>query len=106
MSWTPVLPAYRTSDGGALLVWCEHESQWHVHGAVSDTPGAGDGDRAAHCACPRSPLRSTGYVVREVGPLTPGLKRQHRPARGRHRCPEPCIIRPVRHTVPSTGSRA
>jgi hypothetical protein len=89
MTTTPVLPAYRSPSGLQLRVWCEHERCWHYHGAVGPEPGAGDGDRFSHCGCPCSPLRD-GYAVREVGPLTPQIEREHRESRGLHRCPEPC----------------
>ncbi|WP_405591289.1 hypothetical protein [Streptomyces sp. NBC_01092] len=85
MTSTPELPAYRSPLGHQLWVWCEHENRWHYHGAV-------EGDRAAHCACPCSPLKRTGYVLREVGPLTPEVRRRHRESRGRHACPAPCPV--------------
>lgn len=71
----PTLPAYRS--GAHLLVWCEHEHVWHYHGAVSDRPGDGDGHRVAHCLCPRSPYQDTGYVLAEVAPLSPAVRRAH-----------------------------
>ncbi len=76
----PTLPAYRV--GSQLWVWCAHEARWHYH-------GGGPGDRAAHCACPCSPLWRTGYVLDEVGPLTPAVRRRHRVSR-RHRCAGDC----------------
>jgi hypothetical protein len=90
MTQTPVLPAYRSAGGHQLWAWCDHEQRWHYHGAVGPAPGSGDGDRAAHCACPCSPLWRTGYVLREVGPLTREISRRHRPSRKRHACPGPC----------------
>jgi hypothetical protein len=80
---TPTLPAYRV--GGQLWVWCAHEQRWHYHGAVSPAPGAGNGERASHCACPASPL-SGRYSLVEVGPLTPAIRRAHRAVRRPHRC--------------------
>ena len=68
-----------------LKVWCEHERVWHIHGA-GDNPGDGDGYRAAHCRCPDSPLKATGYFLREIGAMTAEVRRAHRPSRG-HRCP-------------------
>jgi formylglycine-generating enzyme required for sulfatase activity len=85
---TPTLDAYRSPGGGQLWVWCEHEHRWHYHGAVGPAPGDGDGDRYSHCACRCSPLRG-GYALREVGPLTPAVRRAHH-ERARHRCPGDC----------------
>ena len=82
----PTLPAYRTRAGSQLAVWCEHEQRWHRHGAVSGTPGDGDGHRAAHCTCPNSPYDVHGYFVEEVGRLTTTVQRQHRETR-RAGCP-------------------
>jgi len=98
----PVLDAYRTPDG-QLAVWCEHDRRWHWHGAcdttapcprpkrrlvLAGTPcrcpvGNGDGHRVAHCLDPKSPYDTTGYVIREVGPLTPAVRRAHKPRRTR-----------------------
>lgn len=89
MSATLVVPAYRSPGGTQLWVWCAHENRWHYHGAVGPEPGDGDGPRAAHCACPCSPLRG-GYEVQEVGPLTRQIEREHPESRARHACPEPC----------------
>ncbi|MFF0094192.1 hypothetical protein ACFYSF_30120 [Streptomyces canus] len=91
MTAPPTLPAYRSPGGAQLWVWCEHESRWHYHGAVGPEPGDGDGDRFSHCGCPCSPLWD-GYALREAGPLTPEIQRQHRESRGRHACPAPCPI--------------
>jgi hypothetical protein len=64
----PVLDAYR--DGGQLAVWCEHDRRWHRH-------GTGDGHRGAHCTCPGSPYRASGYYLREAGALTPAAVAAH-----------------------------
>lgn len=89
----PTLDAYATNDG-LLLVWCDHEHRWHTHGRclgsmAVDCPhgqrqyegvpctcrvGSGNGHRVAHCACPRSPLKATGYRLREVGRFTAKIK--------------------------------
>lgn len=53
------IPAY--AHNGQYIIWCEHEDRWHYH-------GASEGARAAHCNCPRSPLRDGYRLV-----LTPGL---------------------------------
>ena len=45
----PVLEAYWNGSKG-LIVYCEHCSHWHVHGAGKDPlRGSGDGPRTAHC---------------------------------------------------------
>jgi hypothetical protein len=69
--WDPGDPTY-------LGVWCEHEGIWHWH-------GRGDGHVTSHCGCPKSPLYSRGYIIREVGPLTREVERSHRRAPGRGR---------------------
>ncbi len=71
----PVLDAY-LSDTGQLWAWCAHESAWHRH-------GRGDGHRRPHCLCRCSPYVSTGYQLREVGPLTREL------LQSRHSADEP-----------------
>lgn len=72
----PVLDAYRTRLGHQLAVWCQHEMRWHRHGSVGPNAGDGDGDRAAHCSCPNSPL-APGYMIHEVGPFTAAVRRAH-----------------------------
>ena len=67
---TPVLPAYRL--GSQLHVWCTEERTWHYHGSTFGTFGSGDGHRVAHCTNPRN---ANGYVLHEVGELTPDIKR-------------------------------
>ena len=91
----PVLAAWPSANGVTLLAWCPWCQVWHVHGrhgADSDCarrgcrcqlhggnhharlpctcpPGSGDGHRTAHCySLSRSPLKATGYVIREVRP--------------------------------------
>lgn len=100
------LDAYRTDDG-QVAVWCDHERRWHWHGGCDPTanpscphgrrahagvrctcpPGTGDGHRVAHCACPASPYRDGGYVLREVGPFTAAVRRDPGRRRSSHRCP-------------------
>ncbi len=71
----PLLPAY--ADGlGMLSAYCGHFRAWHWH-------GRGDGHRVAHCHRPGSPYDRTGYVLVEVGPLTPELRAQVRRTRTR-----------------------
>lgn len=89
----PILPAWPGPDGRTLQAWCPWCQVWHVHGrhgADADCgpacpcgmhggrhhsyrgpclcpPGSGDGHRGAHCySLSRSPLKETGYVIREV----------------------------------------
>ena len=66
----PVLNALRTANGVQLVIFCDHCRRWHRHGAVGPEFGRGDGHRTAHCIDKRSPYKHTGYVLREVGPLT------------------------------------
>lgn len=81
----PILPAYR--DGTTLLVWCAHERKWHTHGLGNGRAfGTGDGHRVAHCSCHGSPLYDRGYVIQEVGEMTPAIRRSARPTRG-YECP-------------------
>lgn len=71
----PVLHAWRAH--GLLYVWCTHCGVWHRHGAVSETPGSGDGHRVAHCVCPSSTFAANGYVLHEVGSFTADVRRAH-----------------------------
>lgn len=90
----PILDAYRSEDSVHLLVFCPHCMIWHRHGRCHGgctelrragrridpcecPPGSGGGLLGAHCSCQRSPYRDTGYVLREVGPLTDEVKRAH-----------------------------
>lgn len=54
----PVLPAYPAS-GTMMWVMCPHCLVPHYHGRR-------DGHRIAHCLDVASPLRRTGYILREV----------------------------------------
>jgi hypothetical protein len=45
--------------------------------------GTGDGQRVAYCRCPNSPYKNGGYVAKEVGPMTPAVRRAHRERRPR-----------------------
>lgn len=93
----PTLDAYRTPDG-QLAVWCDHDARWHYHGGcatkspcprpkgripLAGTPcrcpaGTGNGHRIAHCHDAGSPYDREGYVLREVGPFTPAVRRSRR----------------------------
>lgn len=67
----PTLEALRTRDGIQLVVWCKYCVEWHRHGAVGPTLGAGDGHRVAHCVDPdKSSYFHRGYFLKETGPLT------------------------------------
>lgn len=76
---TATLNAYRF--GSQLWVWCPHEQRWHYHGS------GGDERRGAHCTCPNSPFQETGYVLRDAGPLTPAIEREHGRPASVTRCP-------------------
>jgi hypothetical protein len=52
----PQLPAYPGSSPATWRIWCEWCKRWHTH-------TAGEGHRAAHCVCRRSPYRATGYML-------------------------------------------
>lgn len=56
-------------------VWCGECRRWHVH-------GSGDGYRRAHCTR-RTVYSSTGYVVRQEGPIPPRLRRDFHSPRPR-----------------------
>jgi hypothetical protein len=91
----PMLMAWPSADGRTLQAWCPPCGKLHTHGrhgADQDCgpacpcpmhggghnslrspclcpPGSGDGHRGAHCASlSRSPMKATGYVIREVRP--------------------------------------
>ena len=66
-----------TVDGVRLTFWCPHCHDWHYHGASGPEFGAGDGHRVEHCLEPDT-LFSGGYEIREVGPVTAEIVRQHR----------------------------
>lgn len=87
------LPAYRSTLGAQLHVWCDHERVWHLHGAVGPNPGDGDGHRVGHCLCPNSPYSTGGYVIEEVGRFTQTVERQH----GRRARPGRCPTCPQPH---------
>ncbi len=83
----PILAAHRA--GLQLWVWCPHERRWHYHGGVevgSGSFGAGDGHRSGHCTCRMSPMKD-GYVLEEVGDLTPAVKKAHGHITRAARCP-------------------
>lgn len=89
----PILPAYRTSNGFQLAIFCGHCHRWHRHGRHRGTgrvgeacgpdgdcicrPGVSDGPKGVHCLCQK---RFCGgrYVLREVGELTPELEASFR----------------------------
>ncbi|MQA24289.1 MAG: hypothetical protein GEU94_02195 [Micromonosporaceae bacterium] len=76
-----MLPAYRavTRKGEHLLkIWCQHCKKFHIHGGISEEPGAGDGHRVAHCWRDDSPYKRSGYELREVGPFTAEAAREAR----------------------------
>ena len=71
----PVLASYYETaddphDCDLSKVWCDFCWCWHTH-------GRGNGHRLAHCwgRSPRQfrPYAKHGYILREVGPWTPGL---------------------------------
>jgi hypothetical protein len=66
----PILPAYIRDGHGYLSVWCRYCKKFHQH-------GQGDGHRVAHCLSDASPYRTTGYILRTVGPFTPEVSRQY-----------------------------
>lgn len=103
----PVLDAYATTDG-LLMVWCAHEARWHTHGRCGSwgptkecaharrpmqgvpctcPTGNGDGHRVEHCTCDGSPYRTTGYMLREIGPYTDTIRRSRKAARASAPCP-------------------
>ncbi|MDN5918305.1 MAG: hypothetical protein L0I76_24945 [Pseudonocardia sp.] len=69
----PTLPAFR--NGQTLLVWCGWCRHWHRHGGHDANA---DGHRTAHCFRPGSPYRPAGYVLVEVGAMTPEVRAAHR----------------------------
>lgn len=68
-AYISTLPAYADADGVHWWVWCEHERRWHQH-------GAGEGGRASHCLCAKSPRH---YVLRYAGEYTAEVRKQHGP---------------------------
>lgn len=59
-------------QGDELVFCCPYCRVPHHHGAGA-VPGDGDGHRVAHCSLRSSPLRVSGYVLREVaGTAIPG----------------------------------
>ncbi len=72
----PARDAYH--DGDQLAAWCDHCRRWHHHGTYGP-PGQGDGLYWALCDPDGgSPLSSSGYVLHEVGRLTPAVRRAYR----------------------------
>jgi hypothetical protein len=66
---------YRREHRQSLVFWCQYCKRWHWHGTCGgDHLGSGDGHRGAHCIGD-TPYTSTGYVLREVGDLTPEMER-------------------------------
>jgi hypothetical protein len=80
----PVLAAYRFSRDRRvnLIVFCRYCETWHFHGA-GERPSGGDGHRVAHCHEEWSPYRKSGYILREVGPVTKEIRRDLRRRRAR-----------------------
>jgi hypothetical protein len=77
----PVLDAWDTGRG-QWAVWCKYCQVYHFHGAM-------DGHRVAHChdmdrrgrQLPLNPYRTTGYILRYAGPVTPEMRRDMERAR-------------------------
>ena len=76
----PVLQSFRSEAEGLDYDWCPYCRGWHTH-------GCGDGYRVAHCGGPESPFHKTGYVLVNVGVLTPELERARKTPRKESRCP-------------------
>lgn len=70
----PTLDSYR--DGVQSVVWCDHEKRWHFHGYSERKRHL-----IAHCTCPHSPYKRTGYTLRHAGEFTPAVRR----SKGRRR---------------------
>jgi hypothetical protein len=81
---SPVLDAWRLEDrrGDLLFAWCPRCRDYHVHGGGRFL-GDGDGPRVPHCV----ENHAGSYYVREIGLVTPAIRRDMR--RKHPRGPEP-----------------
>ena len=70
LSGYPILDALRCGCGFHLFLWCQYCRKCHAHGTAGTETGKGGGHRVAHCASEQSPYAETGYILKEVGPLT------------------------------------
>jgi hypothetical protein len=76
----PPLPEPPTFEvwriGCGLFLFCPHCHVWHVHEAPIAYHGGSDGYVDAGCRTLSSPLLTTGYYIREIGPLTQAIRKR------------------------------